>query len=72
MADDDMEEITASDHAQLGTEPVGVYLSQEDALEVAEILQAASPANEELPRLMKLLAGCETAEAALHVTIADA
>jgi hypothetical protein len=73
VADEELEEVTVSDHAQVGTEPVGVYLNQEDALQIAELLQAAAPAssvNEEIPRLIKLLATCESAEAALHVTIA--
>jgi hypothetical protein len=74
VADEEIEEITASDHAQLGTEPVGVYLSQDDALQIVEILQSVKPTssiNEEIPRLIKLLEECETAEAALHVTIAE-
>ena len=74
MADEEIEEITASDHAQVGIEPVGVYLNQEDALQIVEILQTAklpSSINEEIPNLIKLLQDCETAEAALHVSIAD-
>ena len=70
----EIDEITASDHAQLGTEPVGVYLSQDDALQIVEILQSVKPTssiNEEIPKLIKLLEECETAEAALHVTIAE-
>lgn len=72
MADEDTDEVTSSDHAQIGTEPVGVYLSQEDALEIAEILQSvSSTVSEDIPRFIKLLAETESAEAALHVSIAE-